>query len=129
MIKIYQRRSREVGGRRRFTQRRSVEPPPAPAFAGATRSGQQGRKKGHFPPRGKYPTRDRDDADPPFADRFSQSCRRGSGRGAGSGRVAWRQWRGQDQHIGGRSAEHTSELQSLMRISSATFCLKKNKMR
>src|SRR3546814_6543065 len=27
----------------------------------------------------------------------------------------------------GRSDEHTSELQSLMRISSAVFCLKKNK--
>src|SRR3546814_2230826 len=27
----------------------------------------------------------------------------------------------------GRSAEHTSELQSLMRISYAVFCLKKNK--
>src|SRR3546814_10010917 len=27
---------------------------------------------------------------------------------------------------GVRSAEHTSELQSLMRISSAVFCLKKN---
>src|SRR3546814_937278 len=30
---------------------------------------------------------------------------------------------------GGRSEEHTSELQSLMRISSAVFCLKKKKMR
>src|SRR3546814_8135436 len=29
--------------------------------------------------------------------------------------------------IGGRSAEHTSELQSLMRISYAVFCLKKKK--
>src|SRR3546814_3457446 len=28
---------------------------------------------------------------------------------------------------GQRSEEHTSELQSLMRISSADFCLKKNK--
>src|SRR3546814_4669371 len=28
----------------------------------------------------------------------------------------------------GRSAEHTSELQSLMRISYAVFCLKKNKV-
>src|SRR3546814_3845219 len=33
------------------------------------------------------------------------------------------------QHIavGGRSEEHTSELQSLMRISYAVFCLKKTK--
>src|SRR3546814_6303492 len=35
------------------------------------------------------------------------------------------------QHLGragdGRSEEHTSELQSLMRISYAVFCLKKNK--
>src|SRR3546814_5040340 len=42
-------------------------------------------------------------------------------------------WRGRGQyaqraHLGhapDRSAEHTSELQSLMRISSAVFCLKK----
>src|SRR3546814_8189231 len=30
--------------------------------------------------------------------------------------------------IGSRSEEHTSELQSLMRISYAVFCLKKNKI-
>src|SRR3546814_9752222 len=29
--------------------------------------------------------------------------------------------------VDGRSEEHTSELQSLMRISYAVFCLKKNK--
>src|SRR3546814_2848624 len=39
----------------------------------------------------------------------SVRCRRTSGRGAGRG----------------RSEEHTSELQSLMRISYAVFCLKK----
>src|SRR3546814_3149900 len=32
-----------------------------------------------------------------------------------------------DLHIGTRSEEHTSELQSLMRISYAVFCLKKKK--
>src|SRR3546814_7756657 len=31
----------------------------------------------------------------------------------------------QAQHLGARSEEHTSELQSLMRISYAVFCLKK----
>src|SRR3546814_5749128 len=31
-------------------------------------------------------------------------------------------------HAPGRSEEHTSELQSLMRISYAVFCLKKNKI-
>src|SRR3546814_8136878 len=31
------------------------------------------------------------------------------------------------QPFGGRSEEHTSELQSLMRISYAVFCLKKKK--
>src|SRR3546814_7544583 len=31
------------------------------------------------------------------------------------------------RHSGIRSEEHTSELQSLMRISYAVFCLKKNK--
>src|SRR3546814_1880207 len=30
-------------------------------------------------------------------------------------------------HVQGRSEEHTSELQSLMRISYAVFCLKKKK--
>src|SRR3546814_3863215 len=34
---------------------------------------------------------------------------------------------GVDAHIHLRSEEHTSELQSLMRISYAVFCLKKNK--
>src|SRR3546814_5461326 len=34
---------------------------------------------------------------------------------------------GSDQR-GGRSEEHTSELQSLMRISYAVFCLKKKKL-
>src|SRR3546814_5251969 len=37
-------------------------------------------------------------------------------RAAGWGRIV---------HIGSRSEEHTSELQSLMRISYAVFCLKK----
>src|SRR3546814_16987307 len=34
---------------------------------------------------------------------------------------------GSRQHLLGRSEEHTSELQSLMRISYAVFCLKKKK--
>src|SRR3546814_9123705 len=33
-----------------------------------------------------------------------------------------------DLHAVGRSEEHTSELQSLMRISYAVFCLKKNNL-
>src|SRR3546814_10282197 len=36
-----------------------------------------------------------------------------------------RQERDPDRRIRGRSEEHTSELQSLMRISYAVFCLKK----
>src|SRR3546814_1158476 len=44
-----------------------------------------------------------------------------SGRLPGRGRVGRRLFRG------GRSEEHTSELQSLMRISYAVFCLKKKK--
>src|SRR3546814_9273759 len=42
------------------------------------------------------------------------------GRGRGCGR---RRWRGAPGRA--RSEEHTSELQSLMRISYAVFCLKK----
>src|SRR3546814_9555165 len=36
---------------------------------------------------------------------------------------------GQDIQVIGRSEEHTSELQTLMRISYAVFCLKKKKQR
>src|SRR3546814_9252825 len=35
---------------------------------------------------------------------------------------------GDDVGVAGRSEEHTSELQSLMRISYAVFCLKKKKI-
>src|SRR3546814_6875402 len=38
-----------------------------------------------------------------------------------------RDWRDQDRAVAARSEEHTSELQSLMRISYAVFCLKKKK--
>src|SRR3546814_9680681 len=43
--------------------------------------------------------------------------------GAATGTMAHR------VRAGGRSEEHTSELQSLMRISYAVFCLKKKNMR
>src|SRR3546814_2804902 len=36
-------------------------------------------------------------------------------------------WHSPVLHLGERSEEHTSELQSLMRISYAVFCLKKKK--
>src|SRR3546814_4222615 len=39
----------------------------------------------------------------------------------------WRDRRGADETVEQRSEEHTSELQSLMRISYAVFCLKKKK--
>src|SRR3546814_7120352 len=56
--------------------------------------------------------------------------RRGVGREAGDPFGPWRELadRFQERGIGfGRSEEHTSELQSLMRISYAVFCLKKKK--
>src|SRR3546814_4508784 len=54
----------------------------------------------------------------PGPDRQRQRCRRGAdGRDEQPGRD------------GARSEEHTSELQSLMRISYAVFCLKKKKTR
>src|SRR3546814_6849474 len=46
---------------------------------------------------------------------------------AGRARRHHRQIRTGDAHIDRRSEEHTSELQSLMRISYAVFCLKKKK--
>src|SRR3546814_5251697 len=47
------------------------------------------------------------------------------------GRVRWRGWRVPVVAFSrlARSEEHTSELQSLMRISYAVFCLKKKKER
>src|SRR3546814_20391176 len=41
--------------------------------------------------------------------------------------VYWEEWNGERRVIAIRSEEHTSELQSLMRISYAVFCLKKKK--
>src|SRR3546814_1460157 len=46
---------------------------------------------------------------------------------AGEGRARVRDATGQGIEVAGRSEEHTSELQSLMRISYAVFCLKKKK--
>src|SRR3546814_2402870 len=64
-------------------------------------------------------------------------ARGGGGASAAGGRrddrprrlpVALRSGRGRPADLrGGRSEEHTSELQSLMRISYAVFCLKKKK--
>src|SRR3546814_5040564 len=62
--------------------------------------------------------------------RAGRTCR----SAARSGRMAWigRAGRAAQHHLDaaaaqvpGRSEEHTSELQSLMRISYAVFCLKK----
>src|SRR3546814_2956618 len=60
------------------------------------------------------------------------TARRGSGvtailgrpRGCGGGRIRAEGWR-PSRRAPPRSEEHTSELQSLMRISYAVFCLKK----
>src|SRR3546814_4525008 len=52
-------------------------------------------------------------------DRGCASVRSGRTRSGSDARRRWGK---------GRSEEHTSELQSLMRISYAVFCLKKNKI-
>src|SRR3546814_11189611 len=54
-------------------------------------------------------------------DRPGQRGGDGAGRGQPAGRM------GSSGRPGVRSEEHTSELQSLMRISYAVFCLKKKK--
>src|SRR3546814_4756581 len=64
---------------------------------------------------------------PPFRERREEGHRFGAGGGAlrlpgGVGRIPRRCVRSGDE---ARSEEHTSELQSLMRISYAVFCLKK----
>src|SRR3546814_12353486 len=51
----------------------------------------------------------------------------GRGRGRGEGRPVRDPARARLRPGPGRSEEHTSELQSLMRISYAVFCLKKKK--
>src|SRR3546814_3857230 len=40
--------------------------------------------------------------------------------------IEWMTYEEFEEDMDGRSEEHTSELQSLMRISYAVFCLKKN---
>src|SRR3546814_3869211 len=57
----------------------------------------------------------------PVADRFEPAPRLGRHRRLGYEGVA------AAGEMGARSEEHTSELQSLMRISYAVFCLKKKK--
>src|SRR3546814_10848174 len=49
-------------------------------------------------------------------------------RGRRSRAHPWRMVAAHGRDVGGRSEEHTSELQSLMRISYAVFCLKKKKI-
>src|SRR3546814_9250083 len=74
-----------------------------------------------------------DPRDPPRAGtRRLEDRRHRSLRGERSVRVrsaclAARDWRGPREAQRQRSEEHTSELQSLMRISYAVFCLKKKK--
>src|SRR3546814_4663029 len=59
---------------------------------------------------------------------YDQRIRRNGdthGKGSGSLLFVLRSYRNHGEGRGGRSEEHTSELQSLMRISYAVFCLKK----
>src|SRR3546814_2325810 len=57
----------------------------------------------------------------PFGEFVVMSC-------SGDGAVPYAEsvWRSNTRKVAMRSEEHTSELQSLMRISYAVFCLKKN---
>src|SRR3546814_7148799 len=74
----------------------------------------------------------------PYSKLFRAQCRASGGRfsggdgaelwrhAAGAAGIGWRADRGGRGRAVERSEEHTSELQSLMRISYAVFCLKKN---
>src|SRR3546814_4919031 len=80
---------------------------------------------GRAPGRGGYAGRAGIDGDLAVGDR-RPAGRRGAGvavDAAQAGRVQTADVR----HLAPRSEEHTSELQSLMRISYAVFCLKKKK--
>src|SRR3546814_3903079 len=64
----------------------------------------------------------------PIAARSSLTCRGCPFSASRSGRFLIRKRSRRPTNAGiGRSEEHTSELQSLMRISYAVFCLKKKK--
>src|SRR3546814_1645383 len=75
----------------------------------AARGEDRGRRRRGADPGGRHPV-----PDPPR--RACRTFRPRRGRRAGGG---------EGVHIRRRSEEHTSELQSLMRISYAVFCLKK----
>src|SRR3546814_5471221 len=103
-------------------------------FRSAVHPVGQGRKPADFDPRGDRCGHARGRGDEPRAQPVAQSL-----RGDGDYDLAARQPREQvvrscvDRaavhrgrgHDAARSEEHTSELQSLMRISYAVFCLKK----
>src|SRR3546814_6535226 len=58
---------------------------------------------------------------------FGDQCRTGKSDGLSQAHFAQRPSTSMTGRSGMRSEEHTSELQSLMRISYAVFCLKKKK--
>src|SRR3546814_8727287 len=77
----------------------------------------------------RLPARRHDQPDPQF--RLAHADRRAGARprhGGQSGLCA-QAAQAAAQRAGARSEEHTSELQSLMRISYAVFCLKKKKQK
>src|SRR3546814_10065878 len=78
---------------------------------------------------GRFERRRRDLAAPDVADAERGDDHRADGARAGDRRHSDRGARGEVQLACefARSEEHTSELQSLMRISYAVFCLKKKK--
>src|SRR3546814_1759570 len=65
---------------------------------------------------------------PGYRSHRSDSGRFGKGEGAIMGEVVRGRRRAFGQRQAVRSEEHTSELQSLMRISYAVFCLKKKQI-
>src|SRR3546814_9061949 len=74
---------------------------------------------------GKLPLAGRDLADRTLRDQYA-SVRINQATGGDLDALAWRRSVLRHQV---RSEEHTSELQSLMRISYAVFCLKKKKVK
>src|SRR3546814_7433873 len=83
-----------------------------------------------FPYTTRFRSARTEDGEPPRADHPRSAARRAASRAAArsmtrSTAVATPQHSGTSTRTA-RSEEHTSELQSLMRISYAVFCLKKN---
>src|SRR3546814_3092903 len=113
---------------------RRPRPPPAAGWRRGSRPRAAGREARSAPPRRPWPLRQEADElaslFPPGLteiDGVLVGQRAGEATGGGADEGSFDDAEAGDDTDSRRSEEHTSELQSLMRISYAVFCLKKKK--